>query len=207
MRKFVFLLLLLLSFRGNAQSIVTICTDRIDIIGTSGIDYSLIYGDTVTIHAYKKKGDMYNYVIETKDFAGMVQLKNNPFKIEEKYLKRLPNALSPEFVPILNQLVYKVEDKKKEAYKKKALNGQICAKISELVVFDGTEDALGDVYGLEDIHFLGYTKKSNMLHLYAFYTDHAVGVFETRATNRDLIINKINADYLPSVGKEIIKEY
>ena len=49
-------------------------------------------GTPVTVFAYKHKEDVYSFGIYSDDYAGLIDLKINPFNMEEKQLKKLPNA-------------------------------------------------------------------------------------------------------------------
>ena len=197
MNKLFSLFLLLIPTICNAQSIITIATDNVEIRFFNRIDCSITSGDTVTIHAFKKKDDKYNFIIEKNDYIGMVKLQNIPFNVEEKRLKKLPNALSSEFEPTLKELKANVEKRKRASYKKKALEGHISIRITNHAKFKGTEGALGTVNNDDSVHFIGYSRKGYS-YKYALYSDKAVGIFETDVYYVDEINKRINATYLPS---------
>ena len=201
MKKFVLISLLLLPLVCNAQSIVTTTNDKIDIISSSSVH--LIMGDTVKIHAYKKKDGRFNYIIETKDFADLVSLDSNPFNVDEKRLKKLPNALSNESSELLNRLKNDVEKRKHAAHKKKALSGKVSVTITDFLALTRlNEDAIGEIKEGDEIHVLGYSCEGSgiKLYKYALYNDYAVGVFASQVSNCEFLNNKIGANYLPSIN-------
>ena len=61
-------------------------------------------GTPVTIFAYKHHEEIYTFGIYSDDYAGIIDFKIYPFDIEEKQLKKLPNAkgknVSQELLPL-----------------------------------------------------------------------------------------------------------
>ena len=74
----------------NAQ-IDTKVTQSFNIRGT-GWRKVLRSGTPVTVFAYKHKGDVYSFGIYSDDYAGIIDLNIFPFEVEEKPLKKLPDA-------------------------------------------------------------------------------------------------------------------
>ena len=202
MKKFVLISLFILPIVCYAQSVVTTTKYNVDIMSFGSIRHTFIIGDTVTIHAFKKKEGKYNYIIETKEYSDLISLEYNPFNVEEKNLKKLPDALSSESEELLKQLKDDVEKRKRAEFKKKALSGEVCAKINSFLGFKGINNALGEVQEGDEIHVLGYTfeERGFKAYKYALYNDNAVGVFESQVSNNSELLNKkIGADYLPSI--------
>lgn len=227
MKKFVlFLIVCVLSFIGlYAQGIKTNFSEKIvqtDIIGFP--QHTFYAGESVTIHAYKKKSGRYHFLLETEDYATIINCSNIPFHATEKELKKLPSALSNEADVLLKErqnAVYQRHVKKerdarlvkekakaeaKAQYRVKALNGQIKGKLS----FNGSwnlEDENG-LHRLRDestVSIVGYSQVGNSQY-YAVYSDGVVGLFhstlptyQTFENYKDIEFNNLPSDSDPQV--------
>ena len=227
MKKFVLVLIVCVfsSVGLHAQSIKTSFSERIvltDIIGFP--QYTFYAGESVTIHAYKKKSGKYNFLIETEDNATIINCSNIPFYATEKELKKLPNALSRDAVVLLKekqQAAYQRQVKKereariakekadveiKTQHRVKALNGHVKGKLS----FTGRwrledENGLHRLCDEDTVSIVGYSKVGN-LHYYAVYSDEVVGSFhstlpthQTFENYKDIEFNNLPSDSDPKV--------
>ena len=73
----------------NAQDLETRLTQGVTING-NGWNKVLKYGDPVTIFSYKENSGMYSFGIYADDYAGIIDMKNIPFDVQPKQLKKLP---------------------------------------------------------------------------------------------------------------------
>jgi hypothetical protein len=227
MKKFVLVLIVcVFSFIWSyAQGIKTNFSEKIVLTDIIGYPQHTFYaGESVTIHAYKKKSGKYHFLIETEDYATIINCCNIPFHATEKELKKLPNALNSDADVLLKekqQTVYQRQIKKerearlakekadaevKAQYRVKALNGQVKGKLS----FTGRwklEDENG-LHRLCDegiVSIIGYSKVGN-LHYYAVYSDEVVGSFhstlpthQTFDNYKDIEFNNLPSDSDPKV--------
>lgn len=227
MKKFVLVLIVcVFSFIWSyAQGIKTNFSEKIVLTDIIGYPQHTFYaGESVTIHAYKKKSGKYHFLIETEDYATIINCSNIPFHATEKELKKLPNALNSDADVLLKekqQTVYQRQIKKerearlakekadaevKAQYRVKALNGQVKGKLS----FTGRwklEDENG-LHRLCDegiVSIVGYSKVGN-LHYYAVYSDEVVGSFhstlpthQTFDNYKDIEFNNLPSDSDPKV--------
>lgn len=221
MKKFVlFLIVCVLSFIGlYAQGIKTNFSEKIVLTNIIGSPQHTFYaGESVTIHAYKKKSGKYHFLIETEDYATIINCSNIPFHATEKELKKLPNALSNEADVLLKErqnAVYQRHEKKerdarlvkekakadaKAQYRVKALNGQVKGKLS----FTGRwkledENGLHRLCDEGTVSIVGYSKVGN-LHYYAVYSDEVVGSFHSTLPTHQTFDNYKDIEFnnLPS---------
>ena len=85
----------------SAQELETKATQNFTVNGT-GWSKIFRYGDPVTIFAYKQKSDVYTFGIYSDDYAGLINMKNVPFDVQTKQLKKLTNAQGKEASNRLN---------------------------------------------------------------------------------------------------------
>ncbi|MBQ9285694.1 MAG: hypothetical protein IJ209_05365, partial [Bacteroidaceae bacterium] len=98
MKKFLFVLIVytLSSVGICAQGIKTSFSEK--VVLSYCVEYSLkqhtfYAGESATIHAFKKKGGRYYFVVETEYYATSLNCDKIPFYATEKELKKLPDAL------------------------------------------------------------------------------------------------------------------
>lgn len=174
----------------NAQ-IQTTTTEKFSITNnTTNTSYLVSPGDTVTIYGYKKKSNVYYFAYRTKDFADVSQFKAISFAVEEKRLKKLPNALSPEMKSFIEEI-------NKEIIAEKALNGEIYIINNPQCDFFKTQSSHGNITKGDTIHILGYSKNGSN-HSFALYTNNAYGIFYVVSTNQPFE-KQLNTQHLPSI--------
>lgn len=221
MKKNIFLLIhcILFSVGLFAQSIKTSFSEEISLTDIIGSRIHTFYsGESVTIHAYKKKSSRYLFLVETENYATIINCNKIPFHVTEKELKKLPNALSNEAVDLLKerqQAVYqrqlrneeeihlakeKAETEAKALYRSKALMGQIIGNLS----FSGRwqledENGLHRLCDEDSVSIIGHTQSGNR-HYYAVYSDEVVGIFHSTISTSSTFINYRDIDFkkLPS---------
>lgn len=208
MNKILMLLLLAIATRASAQ-IKTIVTEPITISKntyySSEIEHSFAFGDSVTIHAYKKKSNKYHFLVETDDYANVISCNNIPFEATEKMMKKLPNALSDEARVLRQKLQNDVENRKRETQKKKAFAGEVWATVSSSYSFtpvSGTDYKLknGDV-----VYIVGY-KGETTNYQYALYSTNFAGIYRT-TSNKYIFSKDIDTRYLPSIDDPDVQQF
>ena len=158
-------------------------------------------GDTVTIHAFKKKSDKYYFALTTNDFAKVVSFSDIPFEADEKQLKKLPNALSSDIEKFIYEKSKQIFAERKIRRKNDALNGKIYFVVSEDMKFYPEEGATGAVTKGDTIYILGFSSDFPS-YKYALYSDKAVGIFTTIGKN---IFESYFSQYLPSATETDVK--
>ena len=208
MNKILMLLLLAIATRANAQ-IKTTVTEPITISKntyySSEIEHSFAFGDSVTIHAYKKKSNKYHFLVETADYANVISCSNIPFEATEKMMKKLPNALSDEARVLRQKLQNDVENRKRETQKKKAFAGEVWTTVSSSYSFtpvSGTDYKLknGDV-----VYIVGY-KGETTNYQYALYSTNFAGIYRT-TSNKYIFSKDIDTRYLPSIDDPDVQQF
>lgn len=196
---FLLIICVFISVGSFAQSIRTKFTEGIRLTDFVGSTIHAFYsGESVTIHAYKKKSGIYHFLIETDNYATFLKCKKIPFYITEKELKKLPNAQSPEANTLLKntqQAVYqrqaekerqakiakqKAEEEVKARYRERALKGQIKGTVTKGARWElADENHINSLCDAGTVTIVGY-KQDYGTHYYAAYTDRVVGVYHSK---------------------------
>ncbi len=209
MRIFTTFLMIAFAYHINAQSIRTTFKDDIQIYPPGSKTLKFNIGDSVTIHAYKKKSDKYNFIIETEEYAVPFDCLYIPFNVDEKKLKKLPNALGEDAKIILENKKLEVENRKHNKIKVKALSGQFKVTLGMHSNFHPYVDAVGKLDTNDEVYILGF-KEELSLYKWALYANNAVGVFITGVRNAIKLDKETVINYLPSIDdpdvEKIIQE-
>ncbi len=203
-KTFLIICVVLSSLKVSAQ--ITSTTNQILTVHDNTIskDYILENGATVTIYGFKKKGDVYHFAVVTNDFAQVISSNIIPFNVDEKSLKKLPNALSNDMKSLLFSRRNDIITTKKQQCKQDAINGKIMAIVDQHYSLIGREDAKGTVSLGDTIHIVGYSGFLSS-HEYALYSNNAVGVYSV--VGRDNIFQQqIETDFLPPISDTDVKK-
>ena len=214
MRKSYIISFLLLSFLfcfaiTNAQEMASTVIKSFQVPDINKIDtYTFNEGDEVTIYGYKKKNDIYHFIVSTDVYAGHIETDIIPFAVHEKQLKKLPNALSSEMSKLEYNMTNDLIAKKKYEVKQNALNGKY------MVILD-SDNMLVSQYDINNpelkisagdtIYILGYSKNDES-HLYTIYNDRIAGIYET-PTSFNPFENVLNLYYMPSTTDTDVQLY
>ena len=199
MKKILLSFVMFITLQANAQHIKATVNDMFQIRS----NYTFNNGDTVDIHAYKKNKDVFYFIVETEEYADIIKCHTIPFAVEEKQLKKLPNALSEEMNLLLKQKKEEVLRRIKNKWKNKALNGEIKGIISNTFSLTPTYGDEGKLSNGETVTIIGYKYEGGVYH-YALYSDHAAGVFST-SSRRGVFSNDLNTKNLPSIEDPDVK--
>lgn len=160
-------------------------------------------GDSVTIHAFKKKGGKYFFALSTADFARIMSFNDIPFDAEEKQLKKLPNALNSDIESFVKSKNEEILSEKKNKRKQDALSGKIRFIVTKDYLFSHDNSAHGNISKGDTVYILGYTNLYGT-HQYALYSSKAYGIFNPFDSNQ-IIQRYINTTYLPPVTDPDVK--
>lgn len=200
----ILILLLAIAEIASAQSIKTTVIRSFDAQKMFTTVHSFAIGDTVTIYAFKKKSDKYNFVVETEDYASRIVCLSIPFDVTEKQLKKLPNALGSEMGELIKNLQKNVESRQKQKCKRQALAGNYKRKVIANYFLSPSEDAVGKLSERDEVHIVGY-RKNNTGYEYALYNDKVAGVFKS-STNSNLFSDQSDLQYLPSTNDADVQQ-
>lgn len=204
MNKFLIPLLLAIAEVVSAQNIKTVVTSNFNVQQMYVTVHSFATGDTVTIHAFKKKSDNYNFIVETDDYASRIVCKNIPFDVTEKQLKKLPNALGSDMDELVKSLQKNIENRQKQKCKRQALAGNFKRKITTKYSLHPSANAVGTLNEGDEVYVVGY-KSGYYDNEYALYNDNVAGVF-TSASNSGLFSGKLDVKYLPSTDDSDVRQ-
>jgi hypothetical protein len=191
--------LFIFSARTNAQVEAKI-TQSFNVVG-DGWKKVFRYGTPVTVFAYKHKGDVYSLGIYSDDYAGIIDLNIYPFDIEEKLLKKLPNAQGKNAEQKLLDY-YKIACSKA---REKAFSGKYKTTAPYL-----TSRRYSRYYPSknEPITIIGHKKMRDLFdrtyYQYAIVNDNCAGIYETSPTDNVVLID-IPLYYMPSTDDPQVK--
>lgn len=203
MKKELLFLMMLIALQTNAQGIKTTVIKEFQFRGNPNVSHTFARGDTVYIHAYKKYKDDYYFIVETEEYADLIKYYTTPFNVEEKQLKKLPNALSDDMSLLLKQKKEDALRRVKNKWKNKALNGEIKVKISNFYGLTATDGNVGNLRYDETVTIIGF-QNNGAEYRYALYSDKTAGVFTT-TSRRGVFSGDLNTDYLPSIEDPDVK--
>lgn len=200
---FLFLLFLFSSEFVNAQ-LSSVVKRGFSVSGNLENDYFVCeYGDTVTIHAFKKKSGKYYFALSTEDFAKIISFDDIPFDISEKHLKKLPNALDSDISSSIKTKNNEIITSKKNRIKQDALSGKIHFVVTEDNLFTPETGAHGSISKGDTIYILGYSNYYGT-HRYALFSSKAFGIFNVIGRN-NILHHDIDIKYLPTLTDNDVK--
>lgn len=204
MKRFLLLMMLTaLCASLYSQSLKTTFNDRIELKQYYSVLHTFAFGDSVTIHAYKKKGDKYHFLIETDEYAGVINCNKIPFDVTEKQLKKLPNALGSDIPDIERQLKANVDSRLRLQCKQLALSGKIWATVNSAYAFSGAATGMPKIEKNDVVYIIGY-KKGYLDNEYALYNNKIAGIYKASGTT-GLFSKKIDMTYMPSIDDEDVQ--
>lgn len=196
-----------------AQSIKTSFSEKIVLTDYIGIPQHTFYaGESVTIHAYKKKSDRYHFLIETEDYAASINSNKIPFYTTEQELKKLPSATGKSADALLRERLQAVNQRKavkeqqqrlakeradaeaKAQYRTRALNGQIKVVLKHKAAYLETKNGEKPFESGDTVSLVGFSYH-NYIYSYAMYSDKAAGIFQTGSSGSDIVEYKNGIDF------------
>ena len=204
MKKYLLLVVLaMFSESLYSQSLRTAFNDRIELKQYYSVQHTFALGDSVNIYAYKKKGDRYHFLIETDDYADVINCSKIPFDVSEKQLKKLPNALGSDIPELKRQLKKNIDDRLRLQCKQRALSGQIWATVKSAFYFSGAAHGMPRIENNDVVYIIGY-KKGYSENEYALYSNKIAGVYKASGTS-GLFDRKVDMSYMPSIDDEDVQ--
>lgn len=200
-----FLLIVIVMFTFNTRVYAQVDTkvnQRFSVYDRQGWRKYFYPGTPITIFAYKKKNDLYNFGIYTDDYAGLIELKLNPFAAEEKQLKKLPNINGKTAEQKLIEY-YKLACAKA---REKSLSGKY-KTIASCNLYGKAYDHEGTVSKHDTITIIGYKEVKDFLgstSYYAIVNNQSAGVFKTMIDEHLPVID-IPLSNLPSTDDSQVK--
>ncbi len=177
MKRVVFqILFLLLSMYATAQSIPAKVVKEFKVNDPSLNDYYTFHeGDDVLLYGYKKKGNIYHFIVSTENYASHITIGYIPFDKTEKELKKLPSGNTPEMDNLVNDIRNDIIKRKKYEVKQKALGGQYKAVVKSssawISNYNKEIPSVGDT-----VYIIGY-KKEYSRNIYALYNNKFAEVY------------------------------
>lgn len=99
----VFCLFTLPSRAEKLTEIRTIINQDLTVTNSFSDDYHFAKNDSVTIIGYKKKDNRHFFAVNNKYYAEIISMISIPFPVDEKQLKKLPNAQASDIKDIINR--------------------------------------------------------------------------------------------------------
>lgn len=145
-------------------------------------------GDSVTVFAYKKKDDRHYFGIYTNDYADIINLKDIPFDLQPKQLKKLPNALNEEGKIQLNIVRKNINEKVRSL----ALSEKY--KVFVTGTFTNEQNHNTCSFNRDLVTIIGYKNSSVGAYCAIIHKDGA-GIYKYYVSNA---FNTVPLDYMPS---------
>lgn len=183
----------------TTAQVETKVTQNFNVVG-NGWKKVFRYGTPVTVFAYKHKGDVYTLGVYSEDYAGIIDLKINPFNIEEKQLKKLPKADGKDATQKLKDY-YEIACSNA---RKNAFSGYYKTTAPESL--KPKEYSYNYLFKDEPITIIGFKALKDILghyYRYAIVSKEEVGIFETSPL--DNIVIDMPLGYLPSTDDSQVK--
>ncbi len=175
----------------NAQDLETRLTQGVTING-NGWNKVLKYGDPVTIFSYKENSGMYSFGIYADDYAGIIDMKNIPFDVQPKQLKKLPKNSKKKLSSYTEKACTKA--------RKKALAGEYKTIATDMILSNdrGLSIDKGD-----QMTVLGYRTERSYVGSYTYYYSivgkNGAGIAYSNDIY-NITINNVPLPFLPSTS-------
>ena len=202
MKKFLFVLIVctLSSVEVCAQGIKTSFSEK--VVLSYYVEYRLkqhtfYAGESVTIHAFKKKNGRYHFIVETEYYATSFNCNNIPFYATEKELKKLPDALGDEADALLRRSRQAVEYRINQYCKRQALSGKISETIYSPEKFELVSGTNYKLKRNDTVYVVG-RKLASSDDYYAMYGKKFAGIYKTPSTYK-FVYCDIDIKRLPSI--------
>lgn len=209
-----------------AQSVKTSFSEKIVLTDIIGFPQHTFYGgESVTIHAYKKKGNKYHFLVETENYATSFNCNRIPFYASEKELKKLPSAIGSKADALLRERQQVVNQRKaakeqqaqaakkkaeaeaKAQYRRKALDGKIKVVLKPKAAYLKAKDGETPFLYGDTVTLIGFSYQ-NYNYSYAMYSDKAADVFQTGFSGSDIVEYNKDIDFtkFPSCDDPEVRE-
>ena len=209
-----------------AQSVKTSFSEKIVLTDIIGFPQHTFYGgESVTIHAYKKKGNKYHFLVETENYATSFNCNRIPFYASEKELKKLPSAIGSKADALLRERHQAVNQRKvakeqqaraakekadaeaKAQYRRKALDGKIKVALKPKAAYLKNKNGETPFLYGDTVTLIGFSYH-NYNYSYAMYSDKGADVFQTGFSGSDIVEYNKDIDFtkFPSCDDPEVRE-
>lgn len=211
MKKFLLVLIVctLSSVEVCAQGIKTSFSEK--VVLSYYVEYSLkqhtfYAGESVTIHAFKKKGGRYHFIVETEYYATSFNSNKIPFYATEKELKKLPDALGNESDALLRRSRQAVEIRLNQYCKKQALSGKISETIYSPEKFDLVSGTNYKLKKNDTVYVVG-RKSTSSSDYYAMCGRKFAGIYKVPSTYKFVYGGGVDIRRLPSTDDPDVQRF
>ena len=228
MKKIISILIVCISSSAiiYAQSVKTSFSEKIVLTDIIGFPQHTFYGgESVTIHAYKKKGNKYHFLVETENYATSFNCNRIPFYASEKELKKLPSAIGSKADALLRERHQAVNQRKvakeqqaraakekadaeaKAQYRRKALDGKIKVALKPKAAYLKNKNGETPFLYGDTVTLIGFSYH-NYNYSYAMYSDKGADVFQTGFSGSDIVEYNKDIDFtkFPSCDDPEVRE-
>jgi hypothetical protein len=180
----------------NAQDIETKFTQSF-IVKRTGWNKVFYTGNPVTIYSFKQKDGIYSFGIYSDDYAGDINMKNIPFDVDLKQLKKLPKNSKKKEASYTEMACAKA--------RKKALSGMYKTTATSTIMSRNTDAWISQG---DQMMVLGYSTERSYVGTYTYY--YAVvgkdGAGIAYSYDMDKVtVNNVPLPFLPSIGDPEVK--
>lgn len=187
-----------------AQSVTTTVASPFVVDRYAKDSHSFAVGDTVEIFGFKKKGGKFQYALQAGDYVANITYALHPFTIEQKLLKKLPDAQGEDVKKEILNRKAAVYQRKANLRKAAALQGKVCGVIASPYLKDVETDKYISLKQGDTVCVLGF-KEVGREAFYAICSEAYAGICTASAILRPHIkrgkaynAEGLDMQYMPS---------
>ena len=156
------------------------------------------YGDPVTIFSYKQDGDTHSFGIYSDDYAGVIDMRSNPFNVDYKQLKKLPKNSKKDLKAYTEMACTKA--------RAKALAGKYKTVANDLILSNQMYVSVsrGDPMTVVGYKEENYFARKNFY--YAIVNNDAAGICHSYDLDK-IVIDNVPLPFLPSTSDSQVLAY
>lgn len=196
--------ILFLAANAQAQSVTTTVTNPFVVDRYAADSHSFAVGDTVEIFGFKKKSGRFQYALQAGDYVANFAYAQHPFAIEQKQLKKLPDALGEEVKREAENRKAAVYQRKANLRKAEAMQGKVRGVIASTYLKDVETDKYISLKQGDTVCVLGFKEEGREAY-YAIYSEAYAGICTASAILRPHIkrgkayyAEALDMQYMPS---------
>lgn len=154
-------------------------------------------GDPVTIFSYKQDGDTHSFGIYSEDYAGVIDMRNIPFNVDSKQLKKLPQNAKKNLKSYTELACTKAREK--------ALAGKYQTTAPDMLLTNDYDVIVGKN---DSIIIIGYKAVQDISGITYFYYSiikkEGAGICDNSTLYR-FVFNNVPLPFLPSTDDPQVK--
>ena len=187
------LLIVLTIFTLSTNATAQVETKATQYLTINGGNWNKVipYGAPVTIFSYKQGSDTYSFGIYSDDYAGIIHMKNIPFDVDSKQLKKLPSSAKKKLNFYYSTACAKAREK--------ALAGKYKTIATDMIL---SNEYGGSVSKKDTIKVIGYKEERSYVsstYYYAIIKNDAASICHSYDLDK-ITIDNVPLPFLPPIS-------